>query len=159
MNAVAWKNVTILEGKSACSFYSFFPVNNRRNLLRKLCINALDVSHLVHAHGLLNGLPMTKLKSLQTVENSAARLIVRDGTLSVEEAKFSFHLLPIVQRIRFKILLVIHLHIPGRSGLRSSGRTLDVAVSVKREKKKSARAEQYLNCFFFQKSHLRNASN
>ena len=98
-------------------------------------------------------MPKSKLKPLQSVQDSAARLIHR-GTFSSEESRFRLHWLPVSYRILFKILLLVFdclqgsapeylqstitLHIPGRSGLRSNARSLDVVTvkSTKRQRRK-----------------------
>lgn len=165
---IGWKRPTSSWSMTRLAFFNLFTLGKVRkkmtNSATKTVIHSLMISHLDYANGLLAGLPMTKLKPQQTVQNSAARLIVRDRSFSIKEAKFSLHWLSIVQRIRFKILLMvfdclqglspdylrksIYLHIPGRSGLRTLCRSLDVAVTVKRVKGEQAREEHFFNRSF-----------
>ena len=106
----------------------------------KILAHALVISHIDCANSLLAGLPKSKIKPLQSVQASAARLIHR-GIFSSEESKFRLHWLPVYYRILFKVLLLvfdclqgsapaylqstISLHIPGRLGLRSNARSLE----------------------------------
>lgn len=64
----------------------------------KTMIHSLVIPYLDNANVLLAGLPMTKLKSLQTIQNSAAHLILREHSLFVEVAKFNLHWLPFFQK-------------------------------------------------------------
>lgn len=74
------------------------------NSATKTVKRSLVISHLDYANRLIADLPMTKLIPLQTLQSSAARLIVRDRSLSIEEAKFSLQWLSIVRKKRFKML-------------------------------------------------------
>jgi len=91
-----------------------------------------------------------KLKPLQSIQDSAARLIYQ-GTFTTEESKFRLHWLPIYYRIRFKVLLIfdclqgtapvylrdcIKLHVPGHSGIRRTARSLAVVSSRRKERRR-----------------------
>ena len=120
----------------------------------KILAHALVISHIDYANSLLAGLPKSKIKILQSVQDSAARLIHR-GSFSSEESKFHLHWLPVYYRILFKVLLLVFdclqgsapaylqsaitLHIPGRSGLRSNARSLETRTvkSTRRQKRRS----------------------
>ena len=120
----------------------------------KILAHALVISHIDYANSLLAGLPKSKIKPLQSVQDSAARPIHR-GNLSSEESKFQLHWLPVYYRILFKVLLLvfdclqgsaptylqstIKLHIPGRSGLRSNARSLETKTvkSTRRQRRRS----------------------
>ena len=121
----------------------------------KILAHALVISRIDYANSLLAGLPKSKIKPLQSVQDSAARLIHR-GSYSSEESRFRLHWLPVTSRILFKILLLVFdclqglapaylqkaitLHIPGRSGLRSNARSLEAkAVKSSRRKKRRSR--------------------
>ncbi len=91
-----------------------------------------------------------KLRPLQSIQDSAARLIYR-GAISTEESRFHLVWLPINFRALFKILLLvfdclqgtapvylrrcIQLHVPGHSGIRAGARSLGSMSSTKRRRK------------------------
>jgi len=117
----------------------------------KILVHSLVITHIDYANSLLAGLPKKKLKPLQSVQDSAARLIYR-GTLSTEESRFRLHWLPVHHRILFKVLLLvfdclqgyapvllqdcIQLHVPGHSGIRRRARSLGVVSSSRSRKKR-----------------------
>jgi len=121
----------------------------------KILVHSLVISHLDYANSLLAELPKKKLKPLQAIHDSAARLIYQ-GTFTTEESKFRLHWLPIYYRIRFKILLLIfdclqgtapvylrdciHLHVPGHTGIRRTARSLEVMSSRRKEKRRKKRS-------------------
>ena len=98
--------------------------------------------------------PKEKLRPLQSVQDSAARLIHR-GVFSTEESKFRLHWLPIHYRILFKVLLLVSdclqgtapvylqvgcvaLHVPSHPGLRTGARSLRVVATTRTRRKKNA---------------------
>jgi len=117
----------------------------------KILVRSLVISHLDYANSLLAELPKKKLKPIQAIQDSAARLIYQ-GTFTTEESKFRLHWLPIYYRIGFKILLLIfdclqgtapvylqdciHLHVPGHTGIRRTTRSLEVMSSRRKEKRR-----------------------
>jgi hypothetical protein len=119
----------------------------------KILVHSFVISHLDYANSLLAGLPKGKLRPLQSVQDSATRLIHR-GVFSTEEPKFLLHLLPIHYRILFKVLLLVFdclqgtapvyiqecvaLHVPGHAGLRAGARSLRVVASTKTRRKRNA---------------------
>ncbi|XP_046642630.1 uncharacterized protein LOC124327678 [Daphnia pulicaria] len=119
----------------------------------KILVHSLVISHLDYANSLLAGLSKEKLRPLQSVQDSAARLIHR-GVFSTEESRFRLHWLPIHYRILFKVLLLVFdclqgtapvylqecvaLHVPGRAGLRAEARSLRVVASTRTRGKKNA---------------------
>ena len=72
----------------------------------KIRVHSLVITHLDYANSLLAGLPQKKLRPLQSVQDSAARLIYR-GAISTEVSRFLLHWLPINFRVLFKILLLV----------------------------------------------------
>jgi hypothetical protein len=72
----------------------------------KILVHSLVITHLDYANSLLAGLSQKKLRPLQSVQDSAARLIYR-GAISTEVSRFLLHLLPINFRVLFKILLLV----------------------------------------------------
>jgi hypothetical protein len=129
-------------------YYQLYRLGKIRKQLiasaTKTMVHSLVISHLDYANSLLAGLPAYKLKSLQAVQDSAARLIYHGRSISTEDARYRLHWLPVQQRIDFKVLLMIfdclsgsaplylketiNMHVSGHTGLRSSARTLTVDV-------------------------------
>ena len=119
----------------------------------KILVHSLVISHLDYANSLLAGLSKEKLRPLQSVQDSGARLIHR-GVFSTEESSFRLHWLPIHYRILFKVLLLVFdclqgtapvylqecvsLHVPGRAGLRAEARSLRVVASTRTRGKRNA---------------------
>ena len=74
----------------------------------KSVITALVLCRLDQNNALLFGLPAQSIKKLQRVQNAAARLIFSSGRFDHSRPLlFSLHWLPIMQRIKFKILLIV----------------------------------------------------
>ena len=75
----------------------------------KRTIQALVISHLDYANGLLVDIPKKHLNKLQMVQNRAAKMILgRSKYDSGTKARFDLHWLPIVERIEFKILTIVY---------------------------------------------------
>ena len=73
-------------------------------------IHAFVTSKLDYGNSLLFGLPDYKLKSMQHIQNSAARLVVRarmERGADMSPILMQLHWLPIVFRIEFKLLCII----------------------------------------------------
>ena len=71
----------------------------------KMLVNSLVTSRMDYCNGLLYGVPMTTLKKLQTVQNTAARLISKTARHDhISPVLKDLHWLPVQQRIQFKIL-------------------------------------------------------
>jgi len=100
---------------------SWYHLRNIRHIRKYLTPKATEV--LVHAfisskldnlNSLLYGLPMSQLKRLQRVQNSAAKLITVNSKYDhVTPILKRLHWLPILQRIEFKILLLTYKAIHG----------------------------------------------
>ena len=72
-------------------------------------IQALVISHLDYGNALLYDLPETTIKQMQSIQNSAAKLILKLGKYdSSTQALKTLHWLPIRKRIEFKILTIVH---------------------------------------------------
>ena len=70
-----------------------------------MLVNSLVTSRMDYCNGLLYGVPMTALKKLQTVQNTAARLISKTARHDhISPVLKDLHWLPVQQRIQFKIL-------------------------------------------------------
>ena len=81
-------------------------------------VHSLVSSRLDYCNSLLYGLPNYRIKSLQRVQNVAARIVSRcDKKCHITPVLHSLHWLPIEQRIKFKILLLtykcLHGYAPG----------------------------------------------
>ena len=75
----------------------------------KLLVHAFIVSRLDYGNALLYGMAGGLVKKLQTVQNSAARLITRTSKRDhITPALFSLHWLPVAYRIQFKILVYVY---------------------------------------------------
>jgi hypothetical protein len=118
-----------------------------------ILVHSLDITYLDYVISLLTGLPLKKLRPLQSVQDSAARLTYC-GAITTEVSRFHLHWLPINFRVLFKILLLvfdclqgtaplylrkcIQLHLPGHSGIPTGARSLGVMFSTTRRRKKKS---------------------
>ena len=79
-------------------------------------VSAFVLSRLDYCNAILAGLPSSTLAPLQRVQNAAARLVLdlkpRDHLTS---AYHQLHWLPVRQRIDYKLCLLIHLAVIGKS--------------------------------------------
>ena len=70
-------------------------------------VHAFVMCHIDFCNSLLQGLPAGQIKRLQTIQNSAARLVSRTKKYqSISPVLQSLHWLPVHYRIMFKILLI-----------------------------------------------------
>lgn len=77
-------------------------------------IHAFIISHLDYCNGLLYGTPSSDLLRLQTVQNTAARLTtLKKKSEHITPTLKKLHWLPVILRIKFKILLTIYKIING----------------------------------------------
>ena len=78
--------------------------------VRKTVINSFVISRVDYCNGLLAGVPRYQLDRLQSVMNTAARLIV--GAKKQDHIKHvlrdRLHWLPVPQRVQFKLCLLTH---------------------------------------------------
>ena len=110
----------------------------------------LVTSHLDYANALYIGLPDCDIAKLQHVQNAAAKLVLNKTKYdSATEALKELHWLPIRFRIIHKLSMLVHkslkgnapkyfqdllhIHQPGRDGLRSSNDPR-IALTVQRTK-------------------------
>ena len=99
------------------------------------------ISRLDYCNSVLAHLPASTLAPLHRVINGAARMVVDLGQCDhVTPALYELHWLPIAERIKFKLCLLVHhsingrapsyltelvtsvANVPGRASLRSAGR-------------------------------------
>ena len=93
------------------SFFHIFNIRRIRKFLTRettqILVQALVISRLDYCNSLFYGLPSTCLRKLQSVQNTAARLITNTPRFShITPVLSSLHWLPIKFRIQFKILLL-----------------------------------------------------
>ena len=71
-------------------------------------VHAFVTSHLDYCNSLYSGLPNSTLVPLQHVQNTAARLVTKSRKHEhITPILISLHWLPIVSRVKFKILLLV----------------------------------------------------
>ena len=102
-------NVQVSQICKSVSF-ALYRIGRIRHLLdhtrTERLIHAFVTSRLDYCNGMLHNLPITLTKSLQRLQNSAARLVTRTTkNESIDPVLYSLHWLPVHQRIKFKILL------------------------------------------------------
>ena len=103
----------------------------------QLIIHSLVTSRLDMCNSLIYGIPHHQLHRLQLAQNTAARIITLTKKCShITPVLIDLHWLPVKQRIEFKLLIfvfkslhgsapsylseLLHVYIPGRTGLRSA---------------------------------------
>ena len=124
------------------AYHSLYRIGKIRSLLDQSSIEKL-VHAFITSIGwtiaiFFAGLPENDIKKLQSVQNSAAKLVTRSRKYDhVQPLFYDLHWLKVDKRIEFKILLLtfkilrnecpsylrdlITIYVPGKSGLRSSG--------------------------------------
>ena len=126
----------------------FYHLRRLRSIRRSLgrdvtarLVSALVISRLDYCNSVLAHLPASTLAPLQRVINAAARMVVDLGPCDhVTPALYELRWLPIAERIKFKLCLLVHhsingrapsyltelvtsvANVPGRASLRSAGR-------------------------------------
>ena len=85
--------------------WTYSKISDLRRYQNVCKLNSLVTSRMDYCNVLLYGVPMTHLKKLQTVENTAARLISKTSRHDhISPVLKDLHWLPVQQRIQFKIL-------------------------------------------------------
>ena len=75
----------------------------------KTIAHALVTSHLDNCNSVLFGIPKYQTDRLQKVLNTAARLIFGIPKVDhISSTLFHLHLLPVANRVQFKLLLSVH---------------------------------------------------
>ncbi len=75
----------------------------------QLLVQALVVSRLDYCNALLAGLPSNTIKTLQMIQNAAARLVFNEPKRThVTPLFISLHWLPVAARIKFKTLMLAY---------------------------------------------------
>ena len=123
------------------AYYSLYRISKIRSLLdQKSCeklIHAFVTSRVDYCNSILCGLSENDLRKLQSVQNSAARLVTKSKKFDhLQPIFFDLHWLSIHERIIFKVMLItfkiiqgecpqylselITPYVPTRAGLRSN---------------------------------------
>ena len=111
-----------INAKVKTAMYNIKRIRSVRDVInREACeilVNGLVLSHLDYCNSVLVGLPLSTIHSLQRVQNIAAKLILgkRKYDSSTQCLK-ELHWLPIVLRIKFKIVCTVHKCIYGNAPL------------------------------------------
>src|SRR6218665_2198978 len=116
-------HLTIKAHISRVSRTCFYPLRRLRSIRRCLgrevtarLVSALIISRLDYCNAILANLPASTLAPMQRVLNAAARLVMNLGPRDhVTPALYELHWLPIQSRIQFKLCLLVHHVIGGRS--------------------------------------------
>ncbi len=98
---------------SKAGYYHVRNLAGIRNTLdldsAKMTAHAFVTLTLDYGNSLLNGLPYTKLRKLQMVQNASARVLIpakKYDRISMTSFRKNLHLLPIKARIDLKILVL-----------------------------------------------------
>ena len=126
-------------------FFSLHRLSKIRPLLNQSAteklVHAFVTSRLDYCNSILYGCPESQLKKLQSIQNSAARLVTRTRKREcITPILYNLHWLPIKYRIIFKLLLIVYkilanqaplyltdfieVYVPGRADLRSANSDL-----------------------------------
>ena len=101
--------------KSVCrsTMYHVRNISAIRHLISESAVaqlvHSLVTSRLDYCNSLLYGVPDSKIKQLQRIQNTAARVVTRTPCTPqhhITEALRDVHWLPVKKRVLFKILLV-----------------------------------------------------
>jgi hypothetical protein len=98
---------------SRAASFGIFKIGKLRQYLDRTSterlVNALVTSHLDYCNSLLINLPASHLAPLQSIQNTAARLITRSKKFQhITPVLHSLHWLPIPRRTQFKVLLLTY---------------------------------------------------
>lgn len=75
----------------------------------KTLVVSLVLSHLDYANSLLSGLAIKTISILQKIQDLAAKMILgRNKYASSTQARNELHWLPIIARVKFKIISLVH---------------------------------------------------
>jgi hypothetical protein len=105
---------------SKCCFMHLKNIRSIRNLLTDVAaatlIHSLVSTKLDYCNSLLYGLPKYKIKKMQRIQNVAARILTKSNNdCNIKAILKDLHWLPVEERIRFKILLLVFRALKGNS--------------------------------------------
>ena len=94
------------------AYYSLYRIGKIRSLLDQSCteklVHAFITSKIDYCNSLFIGLPEYELEKIQSVQNSAARLVSRSRKYDhLSPIYFNLHWLRVNQRIDFKVILTV----------------------------------------------------
>ena len=98
----------------SCRFalYNIRPFLTRE--AAQLLVQALVIHHLDYCNSLLAGLPASAIKPLQRIQNAAVCLVFNLTKFSHVTPLFrDLHWLPVVARIRFKVMVLAYKAVDG----------------------------------------------
>lgn len=100
-----------VKNKCKTANFSLFQIRKIRKYLSqdtaKIITHALVISHLDFSNSLLYGLPDCTIHKLQTIQNQAAKVVLANWDISSSVALQRLHWLPVIYRIKFKILCLV----------------------------------------------------
>ena len=101
----------------SCRF-ALYNIRRIRSFLTReaaqLLVQSLVISRLDYCNSLLAGLPASAIKPLQRIQNAAARLVFNLPKFSHVTPLFrDLHWLPVVARIRFKMMVLAYKAVDG----------------------------------------------
>ncbi len=97
------KHIATINKKSFFHIYRLVQIRE----VTKTLVHAYIICSLDYASPLLNAVcTKAQLKPLESVQDAATRLIIRDRSISTEKARFDLHWLPVAERIDYKIFLL-----------------------------------------------------
>lgn len=104
---------TEIKAKCKSAWWQLYQINKVKKFLTtdqlKTVTVSLVLSKLDQNNSLLHNLPDCHLVKLQRIQNSAARMLCSAGRqVEASPLLISLHWLPIKQRIKFKILLIVY---------------------------------------------------
>lgn len=130
----------------------------------KTLVNALVTSRLDYGNALLYGTPDGRLKKLQLLQNSAARLVTRTGIREhITPVLKNLHWLPVKFRIQYKILVLCHKSLQENAPRymvvtpRQPGRALREATQHRLEVPQARTVRYGERCIDFAMAHEWNA--
>ena len=99
-------------------FYHLRNISRIRKYLTQTAteslVHALIGSRLDYGNSLLCGIPKSSIRRLQSVQNAAARVVIRSSRFDhITPVLFDLHWLPVQSRILFKILLLTYKALHG----------------------------------------------
>lgn len=108
-----------IQNKCKAAMINLLRLKTIRNVIPKdtmhTLVRALVISHLDYANCILYGLPEKDLNQLQRLHNMAAKLMCNKAKYdSAAECLKDLHWLPIRQRIKYKILCIVHKCVNGK---------------------------------------------